>query len=209
MLIGGIFIIAFAGLGMAYSRQNQDQSRLNQELAQAQLILDKSSPDELSAQKDELETKLAESRSQLEAHKVSLSPVVQSIEASDSIFDIAEKCNVEVVAAKSKPPSKDELNGIEYSTLWIKIKLEGNVDDIIRFIHTWTEENSTGIVESVKINVPEILEEEAIEEEGEEIGENGEEEEEAGEEEGEAGEEETEEQKPSADIELIIHTLSR
>ena len=232
MLMGGIFIIVFAGLGLAYSRQTQEQTRLAQEMAQAQLILAKSSPAELSSEKDELEKRLTQSQSQLEALKASLSPVVQSIEASDALFDIAETCGVEVIGSRSTPPSVEALNGVGYSTLCLKVRLEGDVTNIIRFIHTWTEENLTGVVKSVRINVPEITGEEAEETtgegeigeeegeglgetgeeeepvgegEGEELGETGEEEEPDGEEEG-AEEAETEQRKPSADIELIIYT---
>jgi len=221
MLMGGIFIIVFAGLGMAYSRQTQEQTRLAQEVAQVQLILAKSLPAELSSEKDELEKRLAQSQPQLEALKASLSPVVQSIEASDALFDIAETCGVEVVGSRSTRPSVEALNGVGYSTLCLNVRVEGDVTNIIRFIHTWTEENLTGVVKSVSINVPEITGEEAEETtgegeiseeeepvgegEGEELGETGEEEEPTGEEEG-AEEAETEQRKPSADIELIIYT---
>jgi hypothetical protein len=207
MLIGGAILITFAGLGMSYSQQTNDQSRLNQELAQAKLILTKSSPDGLASQKDELEKRLAQSQSRLEALRANLSPVVQSIEASDALFDIAEASGVEVIGTRSNAPSAQELNGAEYSTLWLGVKLEGEVANIIRFIHAWTEEHPTGVVKSLRIGVTQILEEE-----GEELGETGEEEELAGEEEESAGEgegeeeAETESQKPSADIELIIYT---
>ena len=200
MLISGIFVIVFAGLGMAYSQQSQDQSRLSLDLAQAQLILAKTSPDELSSQEDELEKRLAQSQSQLETLKASLSPVLQSIEASDALFDIAKTCGVEVVGSRSTATSTEKLSGINYSTLWLMVKLEGQVANIVRFIHTWTEENPTGVVKSVKINVPEITDEEAEEtieeageEEGEELGDTGEQEEPVGEGEEEAGEEEGEE----------------
>ncbi len=196
MLMSGVIIITFAGLGMAYSQRTNDQSRLSQELAQAQLILAKYPPDELVSQKDELKKSLTQGQSRLEALKASLSPVVQSIEANDSLFDIAEASGVEVIGTRSKAPSAQELNGAEYSVLSLKVKLEGDVANIIRFIYTWAEENPTGVVESVRIYVPDILEEE---------GEAGEEEGEAGEGEG-AEEVETEPQKPSADIELTIYT---
>ncbi len=201
MLMSGVIIITFAGLGMAYSQQTNDQSRLSQELAQAQLILSKSSPDELVSQKDGLEKRLAQGQSRLEALKTSLSPVVQSIEASDSLFDIAEASGVEVIGTRSNAPSAQELNGAEYSVLSLKVKLEGDVANIIRFVHAWTEEHPTGVVKSLRVRVPEIFEEEV----GELEGEVGEEEGEAGEEEG-AEEAETEPQKPSADMELIIYT---
>jgi len=184
MLTSGILIIALAGLGMAYSRQSSDQSQLNQELAQAQLILDKASSDELLTQKDDLEKRLAEGQSQIQILKINLSPELQSIESSDDLFITAEKCDVEVMSIRSTPPEAKKLNGLDYTALEFRVNLKGEVADIIRFIHMWTEEYPTGLIQTVRIMVPEGAEEEAIdedEEEGdiedeEEVGDEGEEE---------------------------------
>ena len=222
MLLSGILIIAFAGLGMAYSRQSSAQSQLNQELAQAQLIFNKASSDEILPQRDELEKRLAEGQSRLQILKTNLSPELQSIESSDDLFITAEKVGVEVVVTRSTPPSAENLNGIDYSTLEFRVTLEGEVADIIRFIHIWTEEHPTGLVKSVRINVPEAIEEETS---GEDEAAAGDEEDEGAiedeaaagdedegdiEDEAAAGDEDEEEEtgqtKPSADIELIIYT---
>ncbi|MFC2003460.1 hypothetical protein ACFLV4_05915 [Chloroflexota bacterium] len=209
LLLAGVLVIALAGLGMAYSQQTRQQSSLDQELAQAQLILTKSSPDELSTQKDGLEKKLVEATSQLETLKSALSTTVESIESSDSLFNIAENCDVEIVAIKSSAPTNEKLNGAGYSTISLTVKLEGDVFNIMRFIYNWTEECPTGVVKSVRVNVPKVTGEEEEVAEGE--GETGEEEEveTSEEEEEEVGEIEAETQKPSADITLIIYTYQR
>ena len=168
MLIGGIVIIIVISLALSYAQQSNAQEQLNQELSQAQLILSKSSPDTISSQKDGLETRLTESRSQLEALKIKLSPVVESIESSDCLFDIAEKCGVEVVGTRSNPPDSQTLNGVNYSVTWLRVTLEGGIDNINRFIQTWTEENHTGIVRSVRVTVSGTTEEAAGDEDDEE-----------------------------------------
>jgi len=213
LLVGGIFVIVLAGLGLTYSQQTGQQDRLNQELAQAQLILNKSSSDGLASEKEDLEGRLVQAASWLKTLKTSLSPVVESIESSDSLFYIAETCDVEIVKISSSAPSVQEIDGVKYSALGLRVKLEGEVPDILRFIHSWTEQFPTGEVKSVRVDVPGITdeeEEEAGEGEGdEELGETGEEDEAQGdEEEGEAGEEDADEelQKPSADVLLIIYT---
>ena len=138
MLTGGIIVIVVISLGLSYAQQSNAQEQLNQELSQAQLILTKSAPDTVSSQKDELETRLAESRSHFEAMKVKLSPVIESIESSDCLFDIAEKCGVEVIGTRSNPPDSQTLSGVSYSITWLKVTLEGSVGNINRFIQTWT-----------------------------------------------------------------------
>jgi len=206
MLTGGIIVIVVISLGLSYAQQSNAQEQLNQELSQAQLILAKSAPDTVSSQKDELETRLAESRSQFEALKVKISPVIESIESSDCLFDIAEKCGVEVIGTRSNPPDSQTLNGVNYSITWLKVTIEGNIDNINRFIRTWTEENHTGVVRSVRITTLGMIEvaEEATGDEGEE--DTGDEDEEDTGDEDEEDTGDTQQEISSAVIEMIIYT---
>ncbi|MFC2123001.1 hypothetical protein ACFLRP_04890 [Bacteroidota bacterium] len=197
----GILVIALAGLGMAYSRQSSDQSQLNQELAQAQLILDKAASDELLTQKDELDKRLTEGQSQIQILKIRLSPELQSIESSDDLFITAEKCDVEIMSIRSTPPESKKLNGLDYSALEFRVRLEGEVADIIRFIHMWTEEHPTGLVQTVRIVIPEVGDDEEEDE-----GDIEDEDEGDVEDEDEGDIEDEDELKPSAEIELIIYT---
>ena len=205
MLVVGVVVIIAISLGLSYAQQSNAQGQLNQELSQAQLILTKSAPDTVSAQKDELETTLVESRSQLESLKVKLSPVVESIESSDCLFDIAEKCGVEVIGTRSNPPDSQKLNGVNYSATWLKVTIEGTQANINRFISDWTEENHTGVITSVRINALGLVQMEAEDTGGEgEEDTGGEGEEDTG---GE-GEEVIEVEISSAVIEMIIYTYA-
>ena len=159
-LVIGIFIILAAGLGMAYSQQHQEQSRLNEELALAQLRLNKYPPQQVSSQKEELESQLAKAESQLKAARASLYQSPESIEASDALFDLAQLCNVEVTEISSPGLTTEALDGVTLSVLPLTVTVEGDVLNLIDFIYRWTEEYSTGMVKSAEIGVPRTTEEE-------------------------------------------------
>ncbi|MFC1870371.1 hypothetical protein ACFLYE_03785 [Chloroflexota bacterium] len=230
LLLVGVFTIAFAGLGLVYSKQSSEQGNLTQELSQAQLILAKSSPTDFSTQRNELENKIAQAQSEMEEVKATLSFLEESIEASDSIFAIAETCSVSVAEVRTSAPSGTDIKGVGYFIIPLTVRLEGDIPNILQFVLNWTESHPTGEVKSVQLSIPGM---DSVGEAGEEVGETGEEEadeeevgeigeEEADEEEvGETGEEEadeeeetggsvgeieTEPQKPEAAISLLIYT---
>ena len=142
----------------------------------------------------ELEKRLTETISRLASLKNDLSPLVQSIEVSDSLFDIAETCGVEVTSVRSSLPSNEKLNGARYSALSLTVTLEGDVPNMLRFVRDWTKEYHTGVVKSVNVKATGISDEmvgEAIEEEEDSI-----EDEIPG----------AESEKPTADVQFIIYT---
>ena len=136
-------------------------------------------------QQQGLETRLTEANLELEAAKASLCQPVESIEVTDALFDIAEDCDVEITELSSFFTTGGELEGVALSTLPIRIRIEGHVSDLIRFILRWTEQYPTGVVSLVGITLPTIP---TTIPEG-----------------GEAAEEE-EGWRPSADLELFIYT---
>ena len=192
----GILVILVASLSTVYSQQGLAQSQLNQELSSAGLRLKKYLSEPPSSQKEELESQLAQAQSQLEATKTSLSQSIESIENTDTLFDIAEDCDVEIIGISSSFMDSESLENIGYSVLPLDVNIRGDMPNLIDFIHKWTEQYPTGVVTSVEITVPGMTAEE--EEPGEE---------EPGEEEPE--EEEAEEGEPgrsSADLLLHIYT---
>ena len=160
----GISVIAVFSLNMAYSQQSQEQSRLNAELAMAQLRLEKYPAQDISSQKEELESRLARAKSQLKDAKDSLYWSTQSIEASDALLALAEASNVEVTEISSAGMTTEVLEEITFSALTLTVTVEGEVLDLINFVHNWTKEYPTGMVQSVEITVPEPPEEEEEEE---------------------------------------------
>ena len=187
LLASGVFIIAFASMGMAYLNQSGQQTQLNQELSQAELIIKKSSTSELVPRKEELESRLAQAKSRLKEIKSNLSQTDENIEACDRLFNIAETCEVTITEISSSSPLNNaRLNEATYSTLTLTIKLNGDIPDLINFILTWTQEHPTGVVESVRLGIPSTYSE------GDE----------------EIDEEEEGGTQPSANIKLVIYTLS-
>jgi len=165
----GITVIAAASLAFYYAQQGSEQSRLNQDLSLAGLRLENYSFEPLSSEKEELESQLAQARSQLEATKVSLSQSVESIEETDTLFDIAEDHDVEIIEIKSSFLRSETLGNITFSTLPLEVMVQGEVPNLIDFILKWTEQYPTGIATSVEITVPTTTnEEEQPDEEAEE-----------------------------------------
>ncbi len=101
ILVIGILIIAFANLSMTYSRQGKEQSRLDQELSLVQLTLATYSPEELSSQQRELESQLAQAESELEDAKAHLRQSIESIEVTDTLFEVAQTWEVEIIDLRS------------------------------------------------------------------------------------------------------------
>lgn len=174
----GIFVILVAILGMTYSQQSQEQSRLNQELSLAQLRLEEYASQQLSSQQEELESRLTRLETRLRVTKNNLYQSIQSIEITETLYEVAKTSDVEIVEISSPGLANEELEGITYSFLRLAVTVEGDVRDLIDFIDAWTKEYPTGVVESVEITVPESPEDE----------------------------EETAEELPSADIRLLIYT---
>ena len=161
----GIFVILFGILGMTYSKQSQEQSRLNQELSLAQLRLKTYAPEQLSSQQEELESRLARFKTRLRAAKNSLYQSIQSIEITEALYEVAETSDVEIVEISSPGLADKELEEVTLSALTLKVTVEGDVLNLIDFIYAWTKEYPTGVVNSVEITVPLPEEEEETEEE--------------------------------------------
>ena len=205
-----IFAIVVTSLGMVQSQQAKEQSQLKQELSLSQLQLGKSKDlsQQLSSQREDLENRLTQAESQLTTAKAGLFQLIETIEVSDTLFDIAEASGVEVIQITSSAPTDMELDGIACSALKSSVQIEGDVTSLIDFVLKWTETFRTGVVVSVRISPPGVKgagEEQAEEEETVE--------EEQAEEEGETEGEETieveqavEEGQGSASIELLIYT---
>jgi len=175
----GIFVIAVASLNMAATQQGQEQSRLDEELSLAQQRLKKLASQQPPTQPEELESQLAQVEAQLKNAKANLSQSIQSIEVTDTLFEVAETYGVEIIDIESPGVTSSTLEGLTCSALMLIVTAEGEVDNLINFVLELSQEFPTGVVESVEINVPEVSEE---------------------------TEEEVETVKPSANLTLCIYT---
>lgn len=181
----GIFAILLASLGVAYLQQVNQQDRLSEELSSAQLRLEKYSPEQLSSQQKQVESQLAKAQLRLKLAKANLFQSIESIEASETLFEIAQACDVEITAISSSALATEEIEGATYSGFPLTVQIEGDVSDLIDFILLWSGEYRTGVVQSEEITIPETNDE------GE----------------GESGEETEEEvEEPSANLRLFIYS---
>ena len=191
-LVSGIFVIAVFILGMAYSQYDEQQSRLNDEIASAQLMLKRYPAQQFSSQKEEMESRLAKAETELSIAKASLYQSTESIEATDVIFNLAEAAAVEVTKISSAGLTTEKVEGVQLSVLPISVTVQGDIINFIDYIYKWTQEYRMGRVLSVEITVVEPVEEEEMVE-VEEV------------EEEEEEEIEVEEEIPSATINLLIY----
>ena len=151
----GVLVITFASLGAVRAQQIHRQNQLNEELTLTELKLKGVQLEQLSQQQEELETRLNEATSQFEAVKAILSQPRGSVATSGILFDVAEACGVEVTDISSSGLSSDELEGVPCSVLILTASVEGDVLDLVSFITELNAYLSTGVVQSVSINVPE------------------------------------------------------
>ena len=149
LILIGVVIVAFAALGTVYSQESDKQSQLDQDLAQAQLILSKSTGN-FQAEKQELNDKMSQAKAEIDVLKPVLSPSIESIEAVDSLFKIAQNCNMVILGVAATVPGKDKLNGANYATVQLTVKVQGQQTNILGFITEWTKTNPTGVIQSVE-----------------------------------------------------------
>lgn len=149
VILVGVLIVAFAALGMAYSNQGGEQARLDKDLAQAQLILSKFSSN-FQAEKQELNDKMSQAKAEIDVLKPVLSPSIESIEAVDSLFKIAQNCNMVILNVTASALAKEKLNGANYATVQLTVKVQGQQTNILGFITEWTKTNPTGVIQSVE-----------------------------------------------------------
>ena len=165
LLAVGIFVILVSSLGAAYGVQQNEKTRLDEELSLAQLRLAKYSPDELSAQQEELESQLAQIESEVTANKAYLSPSIENIEVIEALFvALAEATSVEVVEINSSSLTSKEVEEATFSALPLNLTIEGAVPNLLSFVRELSQKFPTNVVGSIKMNIPEVIEGEEIEE---------------------------------------------
>ena len=151
----GVIIIPLVSLSLLHSQQLKQQNQLSEELALSQLKLNGFQLGQLSGQQGELEEKLSQTTSQLEATRRMLSQPNGGIATSNILFDIAEACDVAVTDISSSGLTIAELDGIPCSALPLTAKVEGDIPALVSFVTGLSNELTTSIVESLEIIIPE------------------------------------------------------
>ena len=154
ILAGGIFIVLMASLFMVYSQQGQERSRLSDELSLVQLALTRFSPEKLSSQQKVLESRLTRTESELGTAKDKLRQSIESIEVTDTLFEVAETHSVEIIGIESPGVTSEELEGVSLSILPLTVVVEGDVSHLNDFILELGEKFPTSVDGSVEILFP-------------------------------------------------------
>ncbi|HEX73771.1 MAG TPA: hypothetical protein G4N93_01295 [Dehalococcoidia bacterium] len=166
----GVFIIAVGVLGWVYLEQRGEQQRLDNSLSLAQSTLPTvtSQREGLESRLTEVDTKLAEAELLLDGTKASFPESVESIEYDETIFDIADDCNLKIINLTASEPRDKEDEDITYYITSFEVEVEGTVAHILNFIETIaTSDFSPGetsfvnaYIEAVSMSIPEPGEDE-------------------------------------------------
>jgi len=152
LLAAGIVVVAFSSLGVAYFQQVDAKEQLDKEISLANSRLNALKLQELRSRQQELEQQLSEVISQLEIAKADLSPSIENIAATDTVFETSNDSNVVVNQYSSADFNYSDLAGINFSILPIGATIKGNVPDIIDFVINLNENFTTGAVQLVDIS---------------------------------------------------------
>jgi hypothetical protein len=130
VIAGAIIIIAaLVSLYMIYSGQATEREGLTERLdiAQARLPV-------LTAQKNELEDQLAQAQSSLDASRTKFPQAIESIEYGEYIFELAERCNLQLSSLNFPRPASRTEGSVTYSVVSLSLPVSGALEDIFRFI---------------------------------------------------------------------------
>jgi hypothetical protein len=123
----GIFIIAFATLYTISSGQSGEKEQLSGSLAKAQALLPKliAEREDLAGQLTQWEEKLAEVTSSLSRSEARFPKSVESIEYDETLFKIADDCDLQIVEITASEPGEEKAEDIIYTTTTFEVKVRG------------------------------------------------------------------------------------
>lgn len=150
----GTLIIIFIGLGIVRFQQFQHHKQLGGEITLAEEALNELRVEEFASRKSELEGRLAHTESQFKAVKAVLSQPINYVTASSIWFDLAEAYNLEITEMSSPGSLEENLEGIDCAALSITARVEGEVDNLVRFIVRLNSHLATDFIRSVTITIP-------------------------------------------------------
>lgn len=154
----GILAILLISLGVMYSRQKAEQVRLSTGIAEADQSLIKYTT-EYAAQKKDVEKRLNEANSRLADLQSEFRQYTESIEINEALFEAAEDTNVTITRLSSSVPKDEGLSGVTYRVFSLSITAEGEVVALLNFVNKLSGKFSAATIESVKMSVPEAVEE--------------------------------------------------
>lgn len=125
----GIIVVLLAIVFTVYFRQHREQADLNSRLSAAQTL-----STTLTNQKASLENQLASAQSLLATSQVKFPQAVESIEYGEYIFEIADRCNLQLASLSFPKPVARTEGAVTYSVVPLSLPVTGALEDIFEFI---------------------------------------------------------------------------
>lgn len=151
----GILVVLLVGLGVNYSRQKTEQSRLNTEIIQARQNLIK-----YTAQKKKLEKKLSQAKSEFATVEDKFASPTEAAEIFAALLETAEDADVTITDFSSSLPEKEEKEekkkGPTYKVFAFDLTAEGKgIDSLLNFLQKLGQNFPSSSIESVYISASE------------------------------------------------------
>ena len=149
-LIIGVFVIIYAGFGVVYFQKQAEYQELQSRITPNRSILQTSNPN-----LGKLESQLRQVKVELGEKWTFLPVPEEAIELFDSLVEVAQWSNVEVVSVLTSPLAEEQGEGASYSVFLFDITVRGSRADILVFISNLGTESALlqGLeVESVNIS---------------------------------------------------------
>ena len=124
-----VIVAALAGLYTVYSRQAAQRSQLNERLDTAQTL-----QAGLTASKTDLEGQLAQAQSSLNSSQAQFPGSIESIEYGEYIFELVERCNLQLGSLSFPRPTSRTVGSVTYSVVSLSLPVSGTLENIFKFI---------------------------------------------------------------------------
>ncbi|MBN2240900.1 MAG: hypothetical protein JW712_14115 [Dehalococcoidales bacterium] len=152
--IGIVVYLFVAGVGGYILLQKMDEKdTLSTDLIMNQGVLGKVNSAVLEAKKEKLEADVSEQSSQTEVLKLQLSHDADNVDATSLVFTLAEDNDVKVLSLNAPSASDSYLNSIHCNVIVIQTSVEGDENNLVRFITQLNSELNTGVLQSVEIEI--------------------------------------------------------
>jgi len=149
----GIFVIAFGSLYTAYSGQTGEQERLTGSLAAARVLLPEliAEREDLEGQLTHWESELAKATSSLGKSEARFPKSVESIEYDETLFKIADDCDLQVIGLTASQPSDEEVEDITYAvtTFEVVVRSKESPPSTVDKFETYIDETVANMLEFI------------------------------------------------------------
>ena len=151
----GVFVIAFATIFFINSGQAGEREQLSDSLAAAQALWPKlvAEREDWEDQLTQWENKVVEVTSSLSKFKAKFPRSVESIEYSETLFDIAYDCDLEVAEVTTSEPGDKKVEDVIYSvtTLEVVVRAAGSRPGSVTAFETYIDNTVADILDFIDI----------------------------------------------------------